>query len=98
MKATKVIKAKATPAKKGPVKNGAVKKVPGKNGVVKKAPVKNGVVKKAPVKKVKKVKKQQLQKPLEEEVVPLPATRKSDDPIPKKVIHLRSVALFSPKL
>lgn len=78
MKATKVTtKAKATPAKKAPVKNGAIKKVPAKNGVVKKVPVK----------KVKKVKKQQLQKPVEEEVVPLPATRKSDDPIPKKVIY-----------
>lgn len=41
-----------------------------------------------PVKKVKKTpaKKKQLPKPEEEEVVPLPATRKSDDPIPKKVL------------
>lgn len=42
-----------------------------------------------PSKKGKKApaKKKQLKKPVEEEEIPLPATRKSDDPIPKKVIN-----------
>lgn len=49
---------------------------------------KGSKVKQRPIKKGKKAaaKKQQLKKPVEEVEVPLPATRKSDDPIPKKVM------------
>lgn len=46
--------------------------------------------KKAPAKKAL-AKKKQLNKPVEEEEIPLPATRKSDDPIPKKVILLQLI-------
>lgn len=57
---------------------------------------KGSKVKQRPIKKVKKAaaKKHQLKKPVEEEEVPLPATRKSDDPIPKKVIVLQLLTSF----
>lgn len=51
---------------------------------------KGSKVKQRPIKKGKRAaaKKQQLKKPVEEVEVPLPATRKSDDPVPTKVICL----------